>query len=493
MQQPENQNLQSTERSWSPHYHFFKLGFWINDPNGLFYLDGKYHLFFQLNPDDVVWGNMHWGYATSENLIDWEHQPIALHAEPEGLGYIFSGGAVVDTNNTAGFATGEYPAVIATFTHQSENEEQVQSIAYSVDGGQNFTKYTRNPVIPNPGLKDFRDPKVVWYAKKQYWVKAVVAGQCVYFYQSSDLKSWQKLSEFGHNHGAHGGIWECPDLFPLICSETGEERWVLLISINPGGPNGGSATQYFIGDFDGVEFKPQDSPLGNSQIHWLDYGTDCYAGITWDNTPDILQSRTYIAWMSNWDYARDTPDNTWRGAMTLPRKISLVKSEVGYLLATPPAIDFNGGNSISRSETLNQQPLVIPEAYKLVFTLNSDSTKTVLQWQSASKETFVLTIDFANKLILADRTQSGFNEKGFDTIVKMPIEVLEQQNVEIEIYADACSFELFFNGSRQCITMLTFPTTPFNQLSIAPDSEEKLVNDVKLSAYKAANSLKRLK
>ncbi|WP_342807085.1 glycoside hydrolase family 32 protein [Alteromonas sp. M12] len=483
MQQLDNQNRPSTNRTWTPHYHFFKQGFWINDPNGLFYLDGKYHLFFQLNPDDVVWGNMHWGYATSEDLIHWQHQPIALHAEPEGLGYIFSGGAVVDINNTAGFASSDYPAVIATFTHHSENEVQVQSIAYSVDGGKSFTKYAHNPVIPNPGLKDFRDPKVVWYAEKKYWVKAVVAGQCVYFYQSNDLKSWHKLSEFGHNHGAHGGVWECPDLFPLICSETGIERWVLLISINPGGPNGGSATQYFIGDFDGVEFTPQDPLPTNSPTHWLDYGTDCYAGITWDNTPEILKSRTYIAWMSNWDYARDTPDNTWRGAMTLPRKISLVKNQSGYQLATPPAIEFNAENSLSTIEVLRQQPLNIPEAYKLSFTLSSQSRKTVLQWQSANKETFVLTLDFANKRILADRTHSGFAEKGFDSIVEMPIDVLQHQLVEIEIYADTCSFELFFNGARQCITMLTFPTAPFSELCIAHDSEENKIEKVKLSTF----------
>ncbi|WP_372940505.1 GH32 C-terminal domain-containing protein [Shewanella sp.] len=456
--------------SWAPQYHFYKPEHWLNDPNGLFYLDGTYHLFFQLNPDDVVWGNMHWGHATSDDLLNWQHKPIALFAEPKGLGYIFSGGAIVDKNNTSGLAKdGEVP-VIANFTQQSIEKVQVQSMAFSLDGGEHFSMYSQNPVIANPGLADFRDPKVVWFEPKQYWVKTVVAGQCVFFYQSNDLINWQKLSEFGHQHGAHGGVWECPDLFPLICSETGIERWVLLISINPGGPNGGSATQYFIGDFDGEFFTSQDN-----QTRWLDYGTDCYAGITWDNTPNIQHSRTLIAWMSNWQYANDTPDNTWRGAMTLPRSISLQKCTDKYRLLSPAAIIFEAESKQIVTQNLTSSPLLISKAYKVSFNVQINQKNTILVWKSAAEEVFTLTFDTDNMQILADRTQAGFAKKGFDSVIKMPIEVNKPSIMSVEVYADNCSLELFFNGGQQCMTILTFPTSAFSELFIDAESETQIL------------------
>ncbi|MEP1444484.1 MAG: glycoside hydrolase family 32 protein [Paraglaciecola sp.] len=476
MQNLVSPTLLSQNTSWDPHFHFYKLGHWINDPNGLFYLNGKYHLFFQLNPDATVWGNMHWGAAESIDLITWKHKPMALYAEPEGLGYIFSGGAVVDINNTSGFGIDDIPPVIATFTQQSVQEEQVQSIAFSVDGGDNFTMFEQNPVIANPGLKDFRDPKVVWFdgQDEQYWVKAVVAGQCVHFYKSTDLKKWTKLSEFGENIGAHGGVWECPDLFPLRCHKTGLERWVLLISINPGGPNGGSATQYFIGNFDGVEFTSQDK-----ETRWLDHGTDCYAGITWDNTPNILEERLYTAWMSNWNYANDTPDDRWRGAMTLPRKIKLSKSNGSYCLLTPAFPDFD---ACGTQEVQFESGHSLPQAYKLALNVSPKEAETNIVWTNEKDEVFSISINLADKKITVDRSQAGFSEKGFNSTLSIPIVFNTNDTIHLEVYADTCSFECFFNDGEQCITTLVFPSLPFSGLDISEHVNNVIIKNLEALA-----------
>lgn len=451
----------SQNGKWEPHFHFYKFGHWINDPNGLFYLDGKYHLFFQLNPDATVWGNMHWGAAESTDLINWVHKPIALYAEPEGLGYIFSGGAIVDEKNTSGFGIDNVPPIIATFTQQSVKEEQVQSIAYSVDGGNTFSMFNENPVIANPGIKDFRDPKVVWFDGQdgQYWVKAVVAGHCVHFYKSENLKTWTKLSEFGEGVGAHGGVWECPDLFPLLCEETGQQFWVLLISINPGGPNGGSATQYFIGSFDGIEFVPQDD-----EIRWLDHGTDCYAGITWDNTPNILEERVYTAWMSNWDYANNTPDDTWRGSMTLPRRIKLGKRSNSYRLLTPAFPNFS---EYGTQEADFSRKQALPRAYKLSLNISPSEEQTDIVWTNKEGEVFSISIDLKRSEITVDRSQTGFFEKGFDSASTIHIVFDTSDTICLEIYVDACSFECFFNDGEQCITSLVFPSSSLNNVNIS--------------------------
>ena len=298
-----------SENSYSepfrPQFHFTPQEKWMNDPNGLVYNDGVYHLFYQYYPDDIVWGPMHWGHATSKDMIHWDHKPIALY--PDELGLIFSGSAVVDSNNSSGFGTKENPPLVAIFTyHLMEGEKagrkdfQTQGIAYSLDNGNTWTKYEGNPVIGNDGIKDFRDPKVFWDEDTSQWVLILVAGDHAKFYKSSNLKDWELMSEFGKDKGAHGGVWECPDLFKLKVGETEEEKWVLLISINPGAPNGGSGTQYFVGEFDGTNFT-----TNHEDIKWLDYGMDNYAGVTYNNVPN--KDRLFIGWMSNWNYARDTP------------------------------------------------------------------------------------------------------------------------------------------------------------------------------------------
>jgi fructan beta-fructosidase len=267
-----------TNEKYRPQIHFTPKTGWMNDPNGMVFYNGTYHLMYQYNPDSTVWGPMHWGHATSKDLIHWEHRPIALY--PDSLGTIFSGSAVVDLPNTSGFGKDGKPPLVAIFTHHDHAGEragsstyQNQSIAYSVDEGKTWTKYSGNPVVKNPGIKDFRDPKVSWHQASKKWIMTLATLDRISFYSSPNLKDWTKESEFGKDVGAHGGVWECPDLFPLDVN--GKTIWVLLVSINPGGPNGGSATQYFTGDFDGKTFTPFQT-----DTRWIDYGPDNYAGVT---------------------------------------------------------------------------------------------------------------------------------------------------------------------------------------------------------------------
>ena len=268
---------------YRPQFHFSPEEKWMNDPNGMVYHKGVYHLFYQYYPEDIVWGPMHWGHATSKDVVHWKHKPIALFPDEHGL--IFSGSAIVDFDNTSGFGTKENPPLVAIFTYHlmagekaGRKDFQTQGIAYSLDNGDTWTKYEENPVIENDGIKDFRDPKVFWNAANQTWVMALVAGDHLQLWNSDNLKEWNKLSEFGKDKGAHGGVWECPDLFPLKVEGGEEEKWILLISMNPGAPNGGSGTQYFIGDFDGEKFTTDQS-----EVKWLDWGTDNYAGVTYNN------------------------------------------------------------------------------------------------------------------------------------------------------------------------------------------------------------------
>ncbi len=270
---------------YRPQIHFTPRANWMNDPNGMVFYDGEYHLFFQYFPNSTYWGPMHWGHAVSKDLIHWTRLPIALY--PDSLGWIFSGSAVMDVNNASGLGSIDKPAMIALFTYHNSLLErngsksfQYQGIAYSLDKGRSWIKYKKNPVISNPGIRDFRDPKITWNSKTNKWNVVLGAGDRVRIYSSTNLLDWNYESEFGVRNGSHGGVWECPNLFPLKVELSKEVKWVLLVSINPGGPNGGSATQYFIGDFDGHQFKPIDT-----LTRWIDYGKDNYAGVIWSGIP----------------------------------------------------------------------------------------------------------------------------------------------------------------------------------------------------------------
>lgn len=466
---------------YRPQYHFSPPKKWMNDPNGLVYHDGIYHLFYQYYPDDIVWGPMHWGHATSTDMVHWEHKPIALYPDEHGL--IFSGSAVVDKNNTSGLGTKDNPPLVAIFTyHDMESEKagnlnyQTQGIAYSLDNGDTWTKYEGNPVIGNNGIKDFRDPKVFWDADTKQWVMVLVAGDHAQFYRSPNLKDWEFMSDFGQDIGAHGGVWECPDLFPLEHPDPTHyaQKWVLLISINPGGPNGGSATQYFIGDWDGTTFTPNDN-----QTRWLEYGTDNYAGVTYNNT--IGNERLFIGWMSNWDYARSTPTKVWRSAMTLPRNLKLAKYNDQLVLKNYP-YDKVDSLTIYKQQDYRPGPVSSYDVKDRVFNQHR------IQFQTTAENEVVMNLKnkqgdnlkFAmspllGKLML-DRTSSGkvdFQESFGNNVISQPY-APQDSIVKVSAYLDASSIEIFVDYGRYVFTQQIFPNAPYTHVSITGLSERGL-------------------
>ena len=465
-----------------PQFHFTPEEKWMNDPNGLVYHQGVYHLFYQYYPDDIVWGPMHWGHAISEDMISWEHKPIALY--PDELGYIFSGSAVVDIDNTSGLGSLENPPLVAIFTyHLIEGEKagkldfQTQGIAYSLDNGDTWTKYEGNPVIPNnTGIKDFRDPKVYWDEEANYWILILVAGDHAKFYKSDDLKEWTHLSDFGKENGAHGGVWECPDLFKLKVGESDEEKWVLLISINPGAPNGGSGTQYFVGDFDGKKFTAE-----HKDHKWLDWGTDNYAGVTYNNTPN--NERIFIGWMSNWNYARNTPTERWRSAMTLPRELSLIKENGHYFLQSNVMEAFNK----QVSKVSEQEIVSLESPFELAYqnfnqsevTFKTNLSKHLkLEFTNNKKEKLVFEIDPANNKMTIDRTASGlvdFKPSFAKDKHTLPYTVSNKE-VDVRIFMDWSSVEIFIDQGKYVMTDQIFPTEFYNKLQVSSTDKIRLNN-----------------
>ncbi|MEZ4859578.1 MAG: glycoside hydrolase family 32 protein [Flavobacteriaceae bacterium] len=453
-----------------PQFHFSPPEKWMNDPNGLVVNNGVYHLFYQYYPEDIVWGPMHWGHAVSNDLIQWEHKPIALYPDEHGL--IFSGSAVIDKFNTSGFGTKENPPLVAIFTyHLMEGEKagrtnfQTQGIAYSLDNGDTWTKYKVNPVIGNSGIKDFRDPKVFWDETNLQWVLTLVAGDHAKFYTSKNLKEWVLTGEFGNNKGAHGGVWECPDLFPLKVEGTEEEKWVLLISINPGAPNGGSGTQYFVGEFDGKTFT-----TSQTETKWLDYGMDNYAGVTYNNAPN--NERIFIGWMSNWNYAQDTPTEIWRSAMTLPRKISLYKRDSGYFLKNYPISSLNTIETLVDSIYTSALPYSRKsENYNktdISFIMNL-SKELKVTYSNENSEKIVLSFQPYEGKITFDRTNSGiidFKESFGKEIQSQPYFPLEKE-VEVRVVIDQSSVEIFIDKGAYVFTNQIFPKAPYTNLEIS--------------------------
>lgn len=467
----DHKERQMYTEAYRPQFHFSPAHKWMNDPNGLVYHEGVYHLFYQFYPDDIVWGPMHWAHAVSKDMVHWEHKPIALY--PDDKGYIFSGSAVVDKQNTSGFGVDGKIPLAAIFTyHDPEGEEagrddfQTQGIAYSLDNGDSWTKFSGNPVIGNDGIKDFRDPKVFWHEESHHWIMILVAGDHAKWYRSNNLKDWEHLSDFGKNSGAHGGVWECPDLFPLQVEGTDTEKWVLLISINPGAPNGGSGTQYFVGEFDGVRFVSDQE-----ETKWVDYGTDNYAGVTYNNVPD--EERIFIGWMSNWDYARDTPTEQWRGAMTLPRKLSLHQVGEDYLLANYP-LESVENLAVSNG---SQQLEVAPASTETVEWKSFDQSQVAfttksrdfsIRFQNDLDEELVLTMSSQDNTFYLDRKNSGkvdFQTEFGNKKQHMPINGLEGE-FEVKILMDTSSIEVFIADGLYAMTAQIFPTESFNRMSI---------------------------
>ncbi len=407
-----------------PQIHFSPKEKWMNDPNGMVYYNNTYHLFYQYYPDSTVWGPMHWGHATTMDLVHWQHQPIALY--PDSLGYIFSGSAVVDANNTLGFGKEGKVPLVAIFTHhdpvgekKGTNVYQNQSIAYSLDEGKTWTKFTGNPVLKNPGIKDFRDPKVSWHGESKKWIMTLATLDRITFFSSPNLKDWTKESEFGKEVGAHGGVWECPDLFSL--EHKGKKIWVLLVSINSGGPNGGSATQYFTGQFDGHQFVPYQT-----DTRWIDYGPDNYAGVTWSN---IENRKIFLGWMSNWQYANVVPTQKWRSAMTVPRELQLEELDGKYFLQSAPVKELDVLNEPSTVvENINAGNYNLPGNNSKIMTplkLNMTAEKLVgfsISFFNEQGEKILAGYDAMNNKYFIDRSKSGNTafEKNFALLHTAP-------------------------------------------------------------------------
>ncbi len=456
-----------------PQIHFSPKRNWANDPNGMVYHNGVYHLFYQHNPDSNIHGPMYWGHAASSDLIHWKHEPIAI--SPDSLGTIFSGSAVVDKYNTSGFGKNGQPPLVAIFTHHDAKAEkagadnyQNQSIAYSIDNGKTWIKYSGNPVLKSPGISDFRDPKVMWYEPQKKWVMTLATKDRITFYSSPDLKTWNKESEFGKEAGAHGGVWECPDLFSL--DDNGKKVWALIVSINPGGPNKGSATQYFIGDFDGKNFT-----ASHTDARWIDYGPDNYAGITWSNTG---KRKIFIGWMSNWLYANQVPTTTWRNAMTIPRELKLKHVSNDIFVTSQPVAELN---------KIQSKPIVIPNvrvknkldlskkignaALPCRINLSLDETKdfSIILSNDAGEEV-VIGFDKKQKQYFIDRAKSGKIDFQNDFSGRHLAPRLTADNkMNVSLVIDVSSVELFADNGLTVMTSLFFPNKPFDQIFIQSD------------------------
>ena len=498
-----------------PQFHFTPPSGWMNDPNGMVYHNGEYHLFYQHNPDSTVWGPMHWGHAVSKDMINWEHLPIALY--PDSLGTIFSGSAVVDVNNTSGLGTKENPAMVAIFTyHDAEGEKagrddfQTQGIAFSLDNGRSWKKYKSNPVLKNPGIRDFRDPKVMWYEEGQKWIMTLAVKDHISFYSSRNLLDWKLESDFGANVGAHGGVWECPDLFKLKAEGTDEEKWVLIVNINPGAPNGGSGTQYFLGSFDGNKFvmdpqfeaslnsKPAIATTVNGQEGiWLDYGRDEYAGVSWSGVPEEDGRRLFMGWMSNWDYANVVPTEKWRSAMTIARKLDLVNTPAGLRVASQPVKELqniygttksleaqtvSGALDISEKASFNASTFDLELAVEPAGTQNSFA----VELSNGKDQKVLIGFDATRGQYYIDRTKAGdlsFSDK-FAGIQYAP-RLSSDKVFDLRLLVDVASVELFADGGKTVMTSVYFPDEEFTKVRLVADEGQVKVNGGRITDLKS--------
>lgn len=471
-----NGQTSSYKEKFRPQFHFSPSAHWMNDPNGMVYYKGEYHLFYQYYPDSTVWGPMHWGHAISNDLVHWKHLPIALY--PDSIGLIFSGSVVVDKNNTSGLKKGIESPLVALFTYHDLKKEkagvgdfQNQGMAYSTDKGRNWKKFDNNPVLKNQGTKDFRDPKVFWHEPSKYWVMTLAVADRVEFYRSKNLKEWEFAGTFGKDAGNHGGVWECPDMFEITADGTGEKKWVLIVSVGTGGPNGGSATQYFVGNFNGTTFINDN---GNNEICWLDYGPDDYAGVTWSNIPG--GKHLFLGWMSNWNYATTVPTKSWRSAMTVPRELSLRKTVSGYRLFSNPVKNLQSlRSSMHHLNGFNNMHF---EKGLYEFELAFDSEKATAKEYGISffnEKGQELKVGYNKDLnqFYIDRSNAGENgfSKSFTGRNTAP-RMLKNRLVKMHLLVDHSSVELFADDGSVCMTAVFFPAEPFTNLQLFQEQGE---------------------
>ncbi len=488
---------------YRPSYHFTPLYGWMNDPNGMVYKDGEYHLYFQYNPYGSKWGNMHWGHAVSKDLVHWENLDPAIARDP--VGHIFSGSSVVDKKNTAGFGK---DAIIAIYTNNSVNHNEMQCIAYSNDNGRTFTKYEGNPVLtPFDGLKDFRDPKVFWYEKGKCWYMIVSADKETRFYKSKNLKKWTYVSAFGKGLGQQPCQYECPDFFQLpVNGDKKKMKWVMTMNINPGCWFGGSATEYFVGDFDGKNFTCPDA----HDVKWLDWGKDHYATVTFSNTGDRVLG---ITWMSNWQYANLTPFKQNRGANGLPRELKLYEKNGKYYISEDVAPEVYA----LRKDTKDLADASVADAKDLkgvaanmegAFEIEADVTPDAngiagIEISNNKRERTMIYFDMKQGKVVMDRTESGLTDFGKQSVPhdielawdkqlaaegKEPARITNSINYKndfalatwaplslcedgkktyhVDIFVDKSSVELFVDGGRIAMTNLVFPVAPYENVKL---------------------------
>ena len=434
-------DMQNREQ-YRPVYHHTPAYGWMNDPNGMFYKDGVWNLYFQHNPYGSQWENMTWGHSTSTDLVHWKFHGDPV--QPDALGTVFSGSAVVDKENTSGFGKG---AVIALYT--SAGESQTQSMVYSTDNGKTFHKFEGNPVITS-NVPDFRDPHMFWNEDIKKWNMILAAGQHMEIYTSDNLKDWKLESSFGEMYGNHGGVWECPDLMKMKVRGTDKEKWMLICNINPGGPFGGSATQYFIGDFDGHKFTCESKP---EVTKWMDYGKDHYATVTFDNAP--AGRRVAIAWMSNWQYANQVPTLQYRSGNSIPRDLGLFEYKGETYCSVVPSPEMTAARSKKATKSLSEScEMVVNLKGNATITLSNDKGEKVVMLYDAKAETFSM-----------DRTKSGKMDfsNDFAATTKAPTYGKISQ---LRIFIDKSSIEVFDAEGKMAMTNLVFPTKPYNKVTV---------------------------
>ena len=445
----------TNHEQYRPLYHHTPAYGWMNDPNGMFFKDGVWHLYFQHNPYGSQWENMTWGHSTSTDLIHWTFQGDPV--QPDAWGAIFSGSSVVDKNNTAGFGEN---AIVALYTSAGEN--QTQSMAYSTDNGKTFTKYDGNPIITS-NVPDFRDPHMFWNEDIKKWNMILAAGQQMNIYSSDNLKDWKFESSFGAEYGSHGGVWECPDLMKMKVRGTDKEKWMLVCNINPGGPSGGSATQYFVGDFDGHKFTCESKP---EVTKWMDYGKDHYATVTFDNAP--YGRHVALAWMSNWQYANQVPTMQYRSANSIPRDLGLFEYKGNTYCSVTPSEEITAARSKKPSKSLS-------EACEMVVNLKGDATITL---SNSKGEKVVMTYKAKDETFSMDRTLSGKTDFSSDFAAITTAPVYGKMN-KLRIFIDKSSIEVFDNDGKMAMTNLVFPTKPYDKVTIKGKTKKYAVYKLK--------------
>lgn len=464
-----------------PAFHFSPGKGWMNDPNGLIFHKGFYHLFFQYTPTATTpnFEKMHWGHAVSSDLVNWKELPASIF--PDDKGAIFSGSTVADINNTSGFGQhGEIPLVAVYTQHDPKGERaghndfQKQALAYSLDDGQSWIKFEGNPVLSGSGIRDFRDPKVIWHEESGQWIMTLATNQSITFYGSNNLKHWERLSEFGAGVGEHGGVWECPDL--LRFQTKSGEKWVLLVSLNPGGPNKGSGTQYFVGSFDGKQFTTDQK-----DTRWMDYGPDNYAGVTFANTG---ARKLLIGWMSNWEYADRVPSSTWRGGNTIVRELRLVSVGERWLLVSSPVEELKKlctekiaikkttiGNGVELSRSIEDLNNTFQGSFEI-----QKNTAFEIELANSLGEKLVFGLDKNNQYFI-DRSEAGdtnFSDKFIKYAMAPRIETARKMAIRFLI--DQNSIEFFGDHGKTNMSGLFFINSPFTTMKIKSNKLLELKN-----------------